>query len=332
MNLLTMLFDQFWGKPGNVASLRYYQGVLKRPNVSKDMKNFHACDTFFRHVVDAHIVALLMETTGHKDIDKFKAWVARSDWPHLIEKVQELYLRPSYIQFLWAKGKREHKLAIDIALMGRKEEWIAALEEQDTPEPEPNWDDIRKEIEADIDMKSRDVVRENSLIITILGLLYCDFADACRTGYSGRIEQCIGCFAVIFQATKSTKYARKMIHMVACFKKLWKKEMKEAWLHSCLINISGRPNKFVPDDWFGETIIMLNKENINPSANAKSDEFLRETVSRNVLSLWNSKAVLSQAARSTSHGNRHSTISSFPDICYLIKILANESAFEEQLG
>lgn len=71
-----------------------------------------------------------------------------------------------------------------------------ALEERDTPEPEPNWDDIRKEIEADISMKSRDVVRENSLIITSLGLLYCDFADACRTGHSGRIEQCIGCFAV----------------------------------------------------------------------------------------------------------------------------------------
>lgn len=122
MNLLTMLLDKLWGKCGNVASLSRYQGVLKRPNVSKDMKNFHACDTFFRHVVDAHIVALLMETIGHKGIDEFKAWVAQSDWPRLIEKVQELYLRPSYIQFLRAKGKRESKLAVDIALMGRKEE------------------------------------------------------------------------------------------------------------------------------------------------------------------------------------------------------------------
>lgn len=120
--------------------------------------------------------------------------------------------------------------------------------------------------------------------------------------------------------------------MVACFKKLWKEEMKEVWLQSCLINISGRPKKFVPDDRFGETIIMLNKENINPSANAKSDEFLRETVSRNVLSLWNSKKVLSQATGSTSHGNRHSTVSSFPDVCYLVKLLVNKSAFEEQLG
>ena len=92
MNLLIMLFDQFWGKTRNVASLRCYQGVLKRPNVSKDIKNFHVCNTFFRHVINAYIVALLMKTTGHKDIDKFKAWVARSDWLCLIEKVQEQYL------------------------------------------------------------------------------------------------------------------------------------------------------------------------------------------------------------------------------------------------
>lgn len=149
-----------------------------------------------------------METAGLKtSIDEFKAWVARSDWPHLIEKVQELYRRPFYIQSLWAKGIQEDKLAVDTALMGRKEEWTAALEERNTPELEPNWKDIRKEIESDKSMKNRDIVRENSPIITSLGLLYCAFADACRTGHNSRIEQYIGCFAVIFQATKSTKYA-----------------------------------------------------------------------------------------------------------------------------
>ena len=107
--------------------------------------------------------------------------------------------------------------------------------------------------------------------------------------------------------------------------------MKEAWLYSCLINISGQPNKFVLNNRFGKTIIMLNKENINPSANAKFDESLQKTVSCNVLSLWNIKAVLLQAASSTLHSKWYLTISSFPDVCYLIKILANELAFEEQL-
>lgn len=108
--------------------------------------------------------------------------------------------------------------------------------------------------------------------------------------------------------------------------------MKDAWLKSCFINISGQLNKFVPNNWFDETIIMLNKENINPSANVKSDKFFWKTVLQNVLLLCNSKEVFSQAIRSTLHGNSHSTVGSYPDVCYLVKLLTNEAIFYEQLG
>lgn len=101
-----------------------------------------------------------------------------------------------------------------------------------------------------------------------------DFADACRTGYSRQIEQYISCFVVIFQTTKATNYVCKIMNMVACFKRPWKKEIKKAWLKSCLINITSRLNKFVSNNCFSETIIMLNKKNINPFANTKSDKFL----------------------------------------------------------
>lgn len=73
--------------------------------------------------------------------------------------------------------------------------------------------------------------------------------------------------------------------MVVYFKKLWKKEFKDVWFHFCLINISGQPNKFVPDYQFGETIIMLNKQNINSFTNTKLDKFLQEMISQNILSL-----------------------------------------------
>lgn len=50
--------------------------------------------------------------------------------------------------------------------------------------------------------------------------------------------------------------------------------MKKTLFKSCFINIFGRPNEYISNNWFGETIIIMNKENINLSANAKSDEFL----------------------------------------------------------
>lgn len=104
---------------------------------------------------------------------------------------------------------------------------MGSVEERDTPEPEPNWDDIKKKIYLNTIIQNCDIVRENSLLITNLGLLYMDFVDVCRTGHSRQIEQCIRYFAIIFQTTKSTKYVCEMMHMVACFKRLWKKEMKE---------------------------------------------------------------------------------------------------------
>ena len=47
------------------------------------------------------------------------------------------------------------------------------------------------------------------------------------------------------------------------------------------------------DDWFSERIILLNKEKVCPSANAKTDQFLRETVALNVLSFWLYKEAVS---------------------------------------
>ncbi len=51
-----------------------------------------------------------------------------------------------------------------------------------------------------------------------------------------------------------------------------------------------------------------------------------------MLSLCNSKEAFLQATGSTSHGNRHSTVGSYPDVCYLVKLLTKESVFHEQLG
>lgn len=123
-----------------------------------------------------------------------------------------------------------------------------------------------------------------------------------------------------------------MMHMVACFKKLWKSDLKQAWLDYCLINPSGRADKFMADDRFGERIILLNKEMICPSANASSDEFLRETVAMNVISLWKCREAISRTTGATSHGNRDSLAAKLPDVSLLVKHMTEDSLFREQLG
>lgn len=96
-----------------------------------------------------------------------------------------------------------------------------------------------------------------------------------------------------------------------------------------MINLSGRLGKFYANDWFGETIIKLKKEKIRPSANAKSDEFLREVVAPNVFTLWKSKEVIAQATGATSHGSYYLVVDSFKDVLFIVKLLLIEDVFLE---
>ncbi len=86
------------------------------------------------------------------------------------------------------------------------------------------------------------------------------------------------------------------------------------------------------NDRFGERIMILNKEKVCSSANAKSNEFFRETVTLNILSLWSFKKVVVQATGATSHGNCHFFIVKLPDVSLLVKLMINDSTFEEKLG
>lgn len=52
----------------------------------------------------------------------------------------------------------------------------------------------------------------------------------------------------------------------------------------------------------------------------------------NVMSLWKSKKILGQATGATSHGNRHSIVSNFPDVRFLIGLLVESAVFEIKPG
>ncbi len=60
INLLSMLFNQFWGVADNVIFLNHYSGILKRKHIYKrlDNNNFYYMDEFFRVVIKAMVVTL----------------------------------------------------------------------------------------------------------------------------------------------------------------------------------------------------------------------------------------------------------------------------------
>lgn len=146
------------------------------------------------------------------------------------------------------------------------------------------------------------------------------------------MKKCILCLVVICQSSNNTKYAFKMIYIVACFKKLWKTDPKQAWLDYFLINPSGKVDKFMANDCFNKRIILLNKEKICPSANTTFDKFLRKIITIKVNFLQKCQKVISCVTGAISHGNYHNPATKLPNILVLIKYLTKDSLFHEKLG
>ncbi len=104
----------------------------------------------------------------------------------------------------------------------------------------------------------------------------------------------------------------------------------QVWLDYCLINLTCWEGKFYTDDWFGEIIIKLNKKKVRPSANTKSDVFLREIIALNVTSLWKGIEVLVQAIRAIWHENHHLVIDTRSDVIFMVKLIQEIEIFKIQ--
>lgn len=114
---------------------------------------------------------------------------------------------------------------------------------------------------------------------------YLDFVNACWNGFSGQVQNFLKYLAIIYQSFLAKNYTLETMYFVACFKQLWKKEFMQAWLDYCLINPSGRSERFYPDNQLREIIIKLCKEKVRSSSNAKSDKFLYELIASKIISL-----------------------------------------------
>ena len=108
--------------------------------------------------------------------------------------------------------------------------------------------------------------------------------------------------------------------------------MRKTWIEYYLINTSGKANKFFANDWFGEIIIKKNKDKVKPSANAISDEFLREIIVLNIISLAKTREVMARKSSVTNHGNHYSAVNNTIDISKLVQLLVEDGVFEKQLG
>ncbi len=108
--------------------------------------------------------------------------------------VEHSYLGLTTVCSIQDRASTRTNTAVAAALKAKKKQW-ANLEDQP---PEPNWVKVEKNLLSEISLTNRDIVRENALLLLNYVLLYLDFNDVCSKGYSGWVEKCIVCLAVIY--------------------------------------------------------------------------------------------------------------------------------------
>lgn len=74
MNLLSILIRKFWAIAGDLVSLNWYSGILKRKHISKkpDNNHFQQMDDFFRVIIETMVIALCMHGARSSTIGKFQ--------------------------------------------------------------------------------------------------------------------------------------------------------------------------------------------------------------------------------------------------------------------
>ena len=56
------------------------------------VKDFHACDNFFKTIVQAHIIAFYIHFQGLTKINDLQTLLSRNNWPNIIAQIERQYL------------------------------------------------------------------------------------------------------------------------------------------------------------------------------------------------------------------------------------------------
>jgi hypothetical protein len=173
----------------------------------------------------------------------------------------------------------------------------------------------------------RDIVHENAVLFLQHGLVYRDFCTAIRNGDSGRVRHCLRLFATWFQATTLYNYANETIHMLGCFAKAWKKEVTMFWEDHCLVNPSGSPTGWMPDDEFGEQMVKALKDMVVYNNTPATDRYLREVHSRQTMVTRAARNHLAEETGATNYYQHSSNVDTWYEVMNVANILLQEQVF-----
>jgi len=209
MNVPKMIMYAFDGAARNPWSLRQFAELFCHKTAEKDDEDFHKSNEFFNHVLDVHILACLMNKIKATTVAELHQWLCQRKWPNDMAKLSMEYSNP-YIVHTWCSAmidslETQTQECINQALENQvalkaAHEAERQSDDQNT-EPLPTFD-LKKEesrILAELSGGQWDVEWQNAALLVVEGLVYWDSSEACKGGYSSKVEKCIKILMLMFR-------------------------------------------------------------------------------------------------------------------------------------
>ena len=124
---------------------------------------------------------------------------------------------------------------------------------------------------------------ENTILFLQHGLILRNLHHAMANSDVRRLLMSFRHTTCWFQSSRQYNYAQETIHLTACLEKIWSPEFKDFMLNQCLVNVTGKPDGFYATDLLNEHIVREVKKMMVHNATPKTDRFLRETISPQVM-------------------------------------------------
>ncbi|RPA76124.1 hypothetical protein BJ508DRAFT_331407 [Ascobolus immersus RN42] len=218
MFVLTMILYTHFGRSDgkDYASIAKFKELLGFEKIGLNCKDFRTLEFFLLDMFKAHFLAAVLTLAVQADMAGLEKWFEEHSWDQLLKYLCSSVFDPLTMQ----RRKFKDSGQVRFKPAGPKTK---------TANPE---DTSAMKDEGII----RDIAMDNALLFLRDMMVYRELTDACKTGDSGRLVECIKYFAVCFQVTRQFNYAAKSIHLIACLEHIWDDKARRVWMNTVLMN------------------------------------------------------------------------------------------------
>lgn len=218
--------DSFQDK-GTLYHLKILLNQHKVTFKDSKIKDFNACDDFFKVCVTSHIVAAAMELLNMETIDDAQpsnnALVPEDDWLQDSDIRRDTLYRVSHM--------------------------IVST-----------YVDIEATFSSASVSKEDDKLLEYSRLVLSIGLLYMEFCDGIKEGDGTRILRCWRFMLLFFKSTNRKNYAIEAFTLLSQYHFLYSKRQAQQLLWGRFVNTHGLPARNIPCDLYMEHLNRVCKD------------------------------------------------------------------------